>query len=319
MSKSIPQGIPVRRVQLNHLSELPNDYGTTPGGTLYSTTPGGTRIIYDRSFLLKCRASPLSNTPPSNLPNIPGVTSPDKASTKAITKIVEENEVPNGKEHGVAFTGLPAFVLNEMNPGVDVYNKGPLQQYRQRSLVQQRSTFYEKASQQLCQVPIYPIPPVTSNPCGFVAPPFSPQMYGPPNMNSGDSEWLGEIKDPQLANRKSSPVSQLSLWRQGKVNQGMSRDNPPLFNGIPHLPPYNNLPMSSPNLSVFRGRGRGSSQRGLPGNLCKSMEQLFLSHQGYVPYAAYGQATQAAFIPAYGECSGREKNLQVDKNGNFVL
>ena len=60
----------------------------------------GTRIIYDRSFLLKCRASPLSNTPPSNLPNIPGVTSPDKASTKAITKIVEENEVPNGKEHG---------------------------------------------------------------------------------------------------------------------------------------------------------------------------------------------------------------------------
>lgn len=40
---------------------------TTPGGTLFSTTPGGTRIIYDREFMLQCRNSPLSRTPPAEL------------------------------------------------------------------------------------------------------------------------------------------------------------------------------------------------------------------------------------------------------------
>uniref|UniRef100_H2XKN7 Eukaryotic translation initiation factor 4E binding protein 1 n=1 Tax=Ciona intestinalis TaxID=7719 RepID=H2XKN7_CIOIN len=103
MSES--KGIPIRHIRLNHLSELPNDYGTTPGGTFYSTTPGGTRIIYDRSFLLKCRSSPMANTPPSNLPDIPGVTSPDKSPTRQITKIKEEEEIANkdgsnGKENG---------------------------------------------------------------------------------------------------------------------------------------------------------------------------------------------------------------------------
>ena len=37
----------------------------------------GTRIIYDRSFLLQCRNSPLTKSPPPNLPKIPGVTSPE--------------------------------------------------------------------------------------------------------------------------------------------------------------------------------------------------------------------------------------------------
>ena len=55
---------------------------------MFSTTPGGTRIIYDRLFLLKCRDSPLSKTPP-NLPDIPGVTTPEK---RVITKIPEEKE-----------------------------------------------------------------------------------------------------------------------------------------------------------------------------------------------------------------------------------
>lgn len=35
------KAIPIRRVALNDPSELPHDYSTTPGGTLYSTTPGG--------------------------------------------------------------------------------------------------------------------------------------------------------------------------------------------------------------------------------------------------------------------------------------
>ncbi|NXC51317.1 4EBP2 protein, partial [Penelope pileata] len=36
----------------------------------------GTRIIYDRKFLLERRNSPMAQTPPCHLPNIPGVTSP---------------------------------------------------------------------------------------------------------------------------------------------------------------------------------------------------------------------------------------------------
>lgn len=37
--------------------------------------PPGTRIIYDRKFLMQCRTSPLTRTPPK-LPDIPGVTRP---------------------------------------------------------------------------------------------------------------------------------------------------------------------------------------------------------------------------------------------------
>lgn len=33
--------IPTRKVIVNDPSELPEDYGTTPGGTIFSTTPGG--------------------------------------------------------------------------------------------------------------------------------------------------------------------------------------------------------------------------------------------------------------------------------------
>ncbi|XP_033111475.1 eukaryotic translation initiation factor 4E-binding protein 1-like [Anneissia japonica] len=63
-----------RTVRLNDPSEMPNDYGTTPGGTLFATTPGGTRIIYERNFLMQMRNSPLAQTPPKNLPLIEGVT-----------------------------------------------------------------------------------------------------------------------------------------------------------------------------------------------------------------------------------------------------
>ncbi|XP_059214445.1 eukaryotic translation initiation factor 4E-binding protein 2-like [Centropristis striata] len=76
-SRDIPA---VRRVTIHDAAHMPQDYSSTPGGTLFSTTPGGTRIIYDRKFLLQCRTSPLARTPP-NLPDIPGVTRPLKAST----------------------------------------------------------------------------------------------------------------------------------------------------------------------------------------------------------------------------------------------
>jgi len=71
------RNIPIRRVQLSDPTQLPSDYSTTPGGTLFSTTPGGTRIIYDRKFLMEMRNSPLTKSPPPNLPKIPGVTCPD--------------------------------------------------------------------------------------------------------------------------------------------------------------------------------------------------------------------------------------------------
>ncbi|NP_001077103.1 uncharacterized protein LOC752411 [Strongylocentrotus purpuratus] len=74
---SAGRDIPSKRVTVNDPSQLPHDYSTTPGGTLFSTTPGGTRIIYDRNFLLNMRNSPLSQTPPKNLPSIPGVTCPE--------------------------------------------------------------------------------------------------------------------------------------------------------------------------------------------------------------------------------------------------
>ena len=30
-----------RRVVIDNENEMPNDYGTTPGGTIFGTTPGG--------------------------------------------------------------------------------------------------------------------------------------------------------------------------------------------------------------------------------------------------------------------------------------
>lgn len=67
------QSIPSRRVLINDPSQLPIDYSSTPGGTLYSTTPGGTRIVYERATLMHLRNSPIARTPPKNLPNIPDV------------------------------------------------------------------------------------------------------------------------------------------------------------------------------------------------------------------------------------------------------
>ncbi|XP_009959919.1 PREDICTED: eukaryotic translation initiation factor 4E-binding protein 2-like [Leptosomus discolor] len=45
----------------------------------------GTRIIYDRKFLLDRRNSPMAQTPPCHLPNIPGVTSPGSAGEEPKT------------------------------------------------------------------------------------------------------------------------------------------------------------------------------------------------------------------------------------------
>lgn len=85
--------IPSRVVPPENWTQLPEPLGQTPGGTLFSTTPGGTRIIYDRKFLLHCRSSPLARTPPSSLPQIPGVTMPTQ---HPMGKLEEQDE--SGKD-----------------------------------------------------------------------------------------------------------------------------------------------------------------------------------------------------------------------------
>eukprot|EP00117_Sycon_ciliatum_P009498 scpid79196/ scgid11768/ Eukaryotic translation initiation factor 4E-binding protein 2 len=91
--KSCSRDIPTRKVVLSDPSQLPVDYSSTPGGTWFSTTPGGTRIVYDRTKLLAMRDSPLSRTPPTNLPKIPGVTSPLESGSKKRESIQEEPSV----------------------------------------------------------------------------------------------------------------------------------------------------------------------------------------------------------------------------------
>lgn len=83
------QSIPSKRIVIHDPNQLPADYSSTPGGTLYSTTPGGTRIVYERAFLMNLRNSPISRTPPRNTLTIP----PEllKGSTPAITRDSTKN------------------------------------------------------------------------------------------------------------------------------------------------------------------------------------------------------------------------------------
>merc|ERR1712212_158426 len=111
------QSIPVtRRVVINHEHEMPTDYGTTPGGTMFAHTPGGTRIVYERAFLMQMRQSPLAKTPPANLPVIPGVTVPSSGSSpdsksnqnhtdpqQKLQTVKEESPVSNSKDEDAQF------------------------------------------------------------------------------------------------------------------------------------------------------------------------------------------------------------------------
>lgn len=47
----------------------------------------GTRIVYDRKSLLLMRNSPLSRTPPRNLPHIPGVTAVGGVNVSPAAKV----------------------------------------------------------------------------------------------------------------------------------------------------------------------------------------------------------------------------------------
>lgn len=111
--------IPTRRILVNDANQLPVDYSSTPGGTIFSTTPGGSRIIYDRGFLMQMRNSPVARTPPKNLPLIPGVTtssSPDgKQATSPAKAVIENGAVPTAANPALKPDGTgdePMFAMD---------------------------------------------------------------------------------------------------------------------------------------------------------------------------------------------------------------
>ncbi|KAH3862191.1 eukaryotic translation initiation factor 4E-binding protein 1-like [Dreissena polymorpha] len=82
------------------ISNLPNDYSTTPGGSIFSTTPGGSRIFYERNFLMQCRNSPLAKTPPRNMAHIPGITTPGDVDIPKENGVVEPKGAKPQKVEG---------------------------------------------------------------------------------------------------------------------------------------------------------------------------------------------------------------------------
>ncbi|GAB1295158.1 Eukaryotic translation initiation factor 4E-binding protein 2 [Apodemus speciosus] len=61
-----------------------------------------TRIIYDRKFLLDRRNSPMAQTPPCHLPNIPGVTSPGALIEDSKVEVNNLNNLNNhDRKHAV--------------------------------------------------------------------------------------------------------------------------------------------------------------------------------------------------------------------------
>ncbi|GAA50560.1 Eukaryotic translation initiation factor 4E-binding protein 2 [Clonorchis sinensis] len=100
MDQKATDAIPVRRVRLTDPSQLPQNLGTTPGGTLFSTTPGGTRVVYDRDFMLHCKGSPVAQTPPSELPKMPGFSvGGDVMTSPPPSQEPIENGASKGEEH----------------------------------------------------------------------------------------------------------------------------------------------------------------------------------------------------------------------------
>ena len=73
----------------------------------------GTRIIYDRKFLMECRNSPVTKTPPRDLPTIPGVTSPtgDEPPTEARQNHLRSS--PEDKPAGGEWPGTAGLSLQE--------------------------------------------------------------------------------------------------------------------------------------------------------------------------------------------------------------
>lgn len=77
----------------------------------------GTKIIYDRSFLLQMRSSPLSKTPPANLPNIPGVTTPSpKKNQKAKKQQQQQQQQQNDSNNATNASNKKGKILQVWHP-----------------------------------------------------------------------------------------------------------------------------------------------------------------------------------------------------------
>ena len=207
--------------------------------------------------------------------------------------------------------------------GYEAYSssKSPLQQYRQRNFAQQQGNgCYEKACPKITEVPtssnfltqslgILPPPP-----CNTVLPIQQPACINAHNAFVGDGSWQDAYDVVSVpAVRKTCPTSQLSLWRQNKMNQTAPQPSAMPVSSAAQLPQANVFPPGHPGLSIYRGLGRGYGQGGIwPDTLCDPLEKLFKAHSAaaFVP----GQAVSYAnFTPAYGQFDySREAGMQYD-------
>ena len=62
--------------------------------------------MYERNFLLQCRNSPLAKSPPANMLEIPGITSPAKPGVKENGDVSLKEDQEKGTEH------FPVFFLS---------------------------------------------------------------------------------------------------------------------------------------------------------------------------------------------------------------
>ncbi|CAH8863993.1 unnamed protein product [Trichobilharzia szidati] len=94
MDQKSTEPIPVRKVTVKDISQIPPNHGTTPGGTLFSTTPGGTRIVYERDFILNCRNSPVARSPMRDLILLPEI-DPSSVNNGKETHLPSNHETKN--------------------------------------------------------------------------------------------------------------------------------------------------------------------------------------------------------------------------------
>ena len=215
---------------------------------------------------------------------------------------------------------MSSFVASPF--GYDAYTnaKSPLQQYRQRNFIQQNTGFYEKACRDMNEGPAASnafisrsVGLIPSAPCNPIIPMQQPTCINPHNAYVGDGSWqetYDMVATPSV--RKSCPTSQLSLWRQNKMNQ--TGQQPPVMptNSGAQLPQTNVFSPGHPGLSLYRGVGRGYLHTLWPDTLCDPLEKLFKAQSGgpFVPGQAVPYTT---FTPAYGQIDyNRETGMQCE-------
>eukprot|EP00033_Pygsuia_biforma_P000671 GCRY01000790.1.p1 GENE.GCRY01000790.1~~GCRY01000790.1.p1 ORF type:complete len:107 (+),score=18.31 GCRY01000790.1:234-554(+) len=104
MSKTTSQAIPVQKNNSLQIPEI-DQLAQTPGGSrFFATTPGGSKIFYSRDQLVKLSRSPLSRTPPANMPFIAGVTFKNPEPEQKVQVPVSEPEKPAHHDDDTMFS-----------------------------------------------------------------------------------------------------------------------------------------------------------------------------------------------------------------------